>query len=253
MDSICKLCQKAAKLRDSHVIPEFCYSPIYDEKHRFNVVGNVRSTRQRNLQRGLREYLLCGPCEQKIGNWETYVSHIFNGIVKVSGSRSGETISLGGLQYAPLKLFLVSLLWRAGISTLPLFRETKLGEHELILRNMVLAEDPGAPEFYGCHVYSVTLRGRRVAALYGPQPCHVNDSLAYRLLVGGFLLIYFVSAGPVCSQISSRFLTRIGSLVIEEKEMHEIPLLNALAAEIGQGCHKSPESESRASGDGYRT
>lgn len=234
MDSICKLCQKPAKLKYSHIIPEFCYDPIYDDKHRFNIVGNVRSSRQRNLQKGLREYLLCGACEQKIGKWESYVSRIFSGTVEVAGSRTGETISLAGLLYAPLKLFLLSLLWRAGVSTLPVFQEANLGEHELTLRNMLLGADPGPPELYGCYIYSVTMKGYRVAALYGPQPCYIDETLTYRMLVGGFLLIYFVSAGPVNSDIASRFLTRTGSLKLQETEIHQIPLLSALAAEISK-------------------
>jgi hypothetical protein len=234
MDSICKLCQKPAKLKNSHVIPEFCYGPIYDEKHRFKIVGNVPSTRRTNLQKGLREYLLCGACEQKIGDWETYVSRIFHGIDQVSGSRTGDTIVFEGLQYAPMKLFLLSLLWRAGVSTLPVFRETNVGEHDPILRKMLLAADPGPPELYSCHICSVTLRGYRLGALYGPQPCYINDVLAFRMLVGGFLLIYFVSAEPLHSEITSRFLTCSGSLVVEEKEIHQIPTLNSLAAEIAK-------------------
>ena len=185
-------------------------------------------------KRGCGSTLLCGACEQKIGDWETYVSRIFHGIDQISGSRTGDTIVLEGLQYAPMKLFLLALLWRAGVSTLPVFRETNLREHEAILRKMLLNADPGLPELYGCHIFSVTLRGCRVAALYGPQPCYINDVLAFRMLVGGFLLIYFLSAERLHLEITSRFLTCSGSLTIEEKEMHQIPLLNSLAAEIAK-------------------
>ena len=232
MDSVCKLCQKPANLKNSHIIPEFCYGPIYDKKHRFKIVGNVPSTRRTNLQKGLREHLLCGACEQKIGDWETYVSRVYRGVDEVSGSRTGDTAVLQGLQYAPMKLFLLSLLWRAGVSTLPVFQETNLREHEPILRKMLAEADPGPPELYGCHIYSVTLRGCRVGALYGPQPCYINDVLAFRMLVRGFLLIYFLCAEPSHSEITSRFLTRTGCLIMEEKEIHQIPLLNSLAAEI---------------------
>jgi len=31
---VCRLCQKEKPLVQSHVIPEFLYRPLYDEKHR---------------------------------------------------------------------------------------------------------------------------------------------------------------------------------------------------------------------------
>jgi hypothetical protein len=234
MDSICKLCQQPAALQDSHIIPEFCYDPIYDNKHRFKIVGNVPSTRRSNLQKGLREYLLCRPCEQKIGKWETYVSRIFHGIDQIPGSRNGDTIALEGLLYPPMKLFLLSLLWRTGVSTLPVFQHTELGEHESILRKMLAEEDPGIPESYGCLIYSVTLNGNRLQALYGPPPCYIDPAQVYRMLVGGFLLLYFVSTERPRAEFTSKFLNAGGSLVLEEKEIDQIPFLNALAVEIAK-------------------
>ena len=35
----CKLCLKENKLSRSHIIPEFFYKPLYDEKHRINVLS----------------------------------------------------------------------------------------------------------------------------------------------------------------------------------------------------------------------
>ena len=234
MDSICKLCQKPATLQDSHIIPEFCYDPIYDNKHRFSIVGNVPSTRRGNLQKGLREYLLCHPCEEKIGKWETYVSRVFHGIDETPGSRSGDIITLEGLRYTPTKLFLLSLLWRSGVSTIPIFKQTDLGEHESILRKMLVEEDPGSPQSYGCLIYSVTLNGNRLQSLYGPQPCYIDDRLVYRMLLRGFLLLYFVSTDALVAETTSKFLNSGGSLVVEEKEIHQIPFLNILAAQIAK-------------------
>jgi len=34
----CKICCQQKELRDSHIIPEFFYKPMYDDKHRFNVI-----------------------------------------------------------------------------------------------------------------------------------------------------------------------------------------------------------------------
>ncbi len=52
----CALCLERP-LRDSHVIPEFLYKSIYDEKHRFYAlaVGEYPGYEQK----GIRESLLC--------------------------------------------------------------------------------------------------------------------------------------------------------------------------------------------------
>ena len=49
-----------------------------------------------------------------------------------------------------LKLFLMSLLWRAGVAKGDFFRCVKLGPHQERLREMLHAEDPSEPDEYGC-------------------------------------------------------------------------------------------------------
>jgi hypothetical protein len=54
----CKLCRRKGELRDSHIISEFLYASIYDDKHRFHVVaaGELQSSYE---QKGYRERMLC--------------------------------------------------------------------------------------------------------------------------------------------------------------------------------------------------
>jgi hypothetical protein len=51
---------------------------------------------------------------------------------------------INGLDYAMFKLFHLSVLWRAGVSTREEFRNVKLGSHEDVIRQMLLRDDPGA-------------------------------------------------------------------------------------------------------------
>jgi hypothetical protein len=37
----CALCRQERPLRKSHVIPEFMFGPLYDEKHRFYGISNI--------------------------------------------------------------------------------------------------------------------------------------------------------------------------------------------------------------------
>jgi hypothetical protein len=78
----CKLCLKKDKLRNSHVISEFLYTPLYDEKiHRFNVLSTIPEISKKFEQKGIREKLLCDSCEQLISPSENYVRRgIYGGV-----------------------------------------------------------------------------------------------------------------------------------------------------------------------------
>ncbi len=53
--SVCKLCSNEAEIRHSHILPEFFYSDIYDNKHR---TLEISQGSERTIQKGLRKYLL---------------------------------------------------------------------------------------------------------------------------------------------------------------------------------------------------
>jgi hypothetical protein len=50
--------------------------------------------------------------------------------------------------YGSFKLFHLSVLFRAGVSTLPTYAEVSLGPHQERLRQMLLNKDPGNPWQY---------------------------------------------------------------------------------------------------------
>ncbi|NMC12204.1 MAG: hypothetical protein GYA34_04905 [Chloroflexi bacterium] len=103
----CRLCQNDKKLCFSHIIPEFLFLPIYDEKHRASMIPRGKT---RYEQKGIREYLLCGDCEQIISMWETYVSPIIKSIQDLDITRLGDQYIISDVQYANFKLFQLSML-----------------------------------------------------------------------------------------------------------------------------------------------
>src|SRR4029077_12914110 len=115
----CKLCLGDAKpLRQSHIIPEFLYKDLYDGKHRAAVL-DVEGRRVGLIQKGLRDALLCDDCEQFLN--ETYEKPFCDewrsGRLLPARISPGETYTVSGLDYARVKLFLLSVLFRAGVST----------------------------------------------------------------------------------------------------------------------------------------
>jgi hypothetical protein len=70
----CRLCHsEGEELRFSHILPEFLYKPLRDEKHRYIGLKYSQETGAKRvlLQKGIREYLLCGNCEQVLAKYQT--------------------------------------------------------------------------------------------------------------------------------------------------------------------------------------
>ena len=134
----CRLCHEHATLRNSHVIPEFCFKPTYDPIHRAIEI-NLSAERKRYIQKGFREHLFCDGCEQLFGDLETYFASEWFHSGKLPESVECDQIEINGLDYTKFKLFHHSILFRASVSSLDQFKSVTLGKNEELLRQMLLS------------------------------------------------------------------------------------------------------------------
>ena len=141
MSSVCALCQREKPLVRSHVIPEFLYREMYDDKHRFHVISTNAPGKHKLLQKGVRERLLCRDCENVLSISERYVNLVFTGKLPVKTHRSGQLYEIQGLDYRKFRLFGLSVLWRASVASHRFFRAVNLGPHESAIRQMILAQE----------------------------------------------------------------------------------------------------------------
>jgi hypothetical protein len=131
----CALCRRFAVLRRSHIVPELLHRPIYDDKHQLEVVrhGAIRAT---TLRRGFREPLLCDSCEQHIKKFEDYLAAPWFSHAARDRELSDSVIIRARFDYIRLKLFVLSILWRASVSHLADFSDVRLGPHEERMRRL---------------------------------------------------------------------------------------------------------------------
>ena len=145
----CQLRGEDRKLVRSHIIPEFFYGALYDEKHVLH--QHVRTTGEvKFVQKGHREPLLCEDCEGLLNDrYEKYFKKAWyddGGLPKVPRFEQG---AITGLDYRPFKLCLLSILWRASIAKQALFSHVQLGsKHERTIRQMLIEDDPGPEDLY---------------------------------------------------------------------------------------------------------
>jgi len=216
---ICRLCLKPKELKDSHIISEFLYGSIYDDKHRMMLLDLSKKTNKRNkiiLQTGVREKLLCGECEEKLSKWETYASKIIFHNVPKSPNDLNNIAVWSGIDYKTFKLFQLSLLWRAGISNLPEFKQVKLGPHEEKIRVMLYDENPGKAYEYGCAITrSKELPEIFTKLIMAPEMIRkINGHRCVRFVINGMFWIYFISSHTKQLELKEVFLSEDGDLKV---------------------------------------
>ncbi len=200
--------QNKPLLKNSHIIPDFMYQDLFDEKHRMvRTLGLDLSTAKR-IQGGEKEgNILCQQCDNEIiGSFENYASRaIFSGKgkdvqkIKIQNQLHPDGILTStfceNVDYVRFKLFLLSLLWRAGISKLDFFKEVKLGSKEEQLRKMIFENTPFSQLDFPCFVSSFRGINRRMTSgvISSPRKIRGEKGTRYIFQIGQLVLMYFVS------------------------------------------------------------
>lgn len=234
----CRLCLKKSQLVQPHIIPEFMFecSGLYDEKHRFLIIEKRDDTPKfKQRQKGLRERLLCKECETRISRWERYARSTIYGPGNPKKVRlTGEGVALfDDVEYKRFKLFLLSMLWRMSVSSLKEFSRVNLGRHAKTIRSMLLGDDPGNEDDYGCFLTSVifdsddleTNENLRRFMLH-PERIRADGHICYRIFIGGFLYVFVVSKHNIPAKIRGLFLNRSNQLPVLIRRADAVPLVS---------------------------
>lgn len=222
----CRLCLQPGPLCRSHIVPEFVFKPMYDDKHRFFVMSNDPEIPTTHKQKGLTERLLCKRCETHLSKFENYVRKLFYGGITFGGTTEGNVYRMSEIRYTEVKLCFLSILWRMSVSSLPLFGEVRLGPHEEPLRKMILAGEPGPTSRYGFACLAPEIDGKVYSDLV-LQPTSVRNSghHFYRLVIGGLVLIFVVSSHNIDPLIQKFFVQEDGTWLLVKTDISKIDFL----------------------------
>lgn len=229
----CALCLKEKPLRRSHVIPEFMFGPLYDEKHRFYGISNISTKSNRIFQKGLREKLLCHECEQRLSRYESYASDVFFRDVAIKPVRTPTGFLFTGLDYRPLKLFFMSLLWRLGTTSLPELKGAELGPHQERVRTLLCADDPADFLTFPAMVTALTFKRRHVPDLIVPPLySRVEGRWVWAVVISGFLFHFFVSNRLPPQNVWGGFLQENGNFPLHLTDIKEVAYLQKWGSEF---------------------
>jgi hypothetical protein len=208
---ICRLCLKSSELRNSHILPEFFYASLYDDLHR---VMNVPSDgKEKFMQKGEREYLLCQECESKLSKYEGYTAKLISKIQNFPKDNSGLFVYSDCVDYKQFKLFQLSILWRASVSQRKMFAQVDLGsKHEERIRRMLVDEIPGKSSDYGCFIIMFPNPKNLDKIIWSPARVKLFGHNGYKLMTGNLMWYFFVTSHAPNAEFQEFFVQESGML-----------------------------------------
>jgi hypothetical protein len=219
----CNLClQDKELLKNSHIIPDFMYRELFDEKHRF-VKGNLISKKGKMLQSGEKEpNILCASCDNVLlgSNLEGYANKVLYGgnigaKTQIQTNQHGVTFTYtAGIDYKKFKLFLLSLIWRCSISNRDFYENVDLGPYEETLRTMIYSGNPGTQMEFPCLMSTYRYdHNLPVAVVSKPTKFRQdNGGSGYAMLVGGIVYQFYISKDKSPSVLSETSISEAGEL-----------------------------------------
>lgn len=217
---ICKLCNKQNTLVKSHIFPEFMYRPLYDENHKIHFLTTGTNNIKKKLNKGVYEALFCKECDNNIiGKYENHAAKVLfgDGKTEIHIEKTELGLMVREVNYTLFKLFEISLLWRAAISTRPEIKRISLGPHAENMRNMLLNEDPGEVHQYGTVIYYFPKSSRDMKDLIMPPELsekRIEGIRIYRAVFNGLLWTFLVSSHSEQYPFQNHLLSKEGVLPI---------------------------------------
>lgn len=193
----CRLCLNDRKLCDSHIVPEFLYGDLYDDNHKMMGINGLGNRGWKTLQKGIREQLLCIDCEQRLNDkYEKPFRKQWLEDLPLPDRIARDAAHTVIYDYRSFKLFHLSILFRASVSSLPTFQDVNLGVHEERIRKMLISESPGQDWEYPILACAV-LNGRgevEKRLISRPISGRHEGHMAYGQIYGGAMWWILVSS-----------------------------------------------------------
>lgn len=152
MTGYCKLCGQTAKLIRAHIIPKSLYKVLQDTDGGVSkLISNTVGVHPKRIPMGIYDpKIVCEDCERLFAPWDDYAKWFFDKSIPKCVSNKDKVVAYdyGLPDYQKLKLFFISLLWRAHASQQPFFRRIDLGPYEADVVTKIKNADPGTPDEY---------------------------------------------------------------------------------------------------------
>jgi hypothetical protein len=150
---ICKLTGKEGTPAKAHIIPESFYLIDKCSKQPSKLVTNTKGVYPKKSWSGIYDKTIVTREGEKIFlEWDDYAYKLlveqFSAAKPIKHNNLIIAYVYDNYDYKRLKLFFLSLLWRASVSSHQFFKRVSLDPHAEIVKEAILKSNPGAGDFY---------------------------------------------------------------------------------------------------------
>ena len=145
--SCCEFCGAEEKLVKSHTIPEAFFREADTGEGTPRLYSSLKGRHPKRAPIGVYDRFACEGCEKSFQNWDDYATQLFiqdfNQFERTIVDKDVAFYQLKKYKYTELKLFFISLLLRAHLSSHEFYESVDLGRYEEIARRLVQEGEPG--------------------------------------------------------------------------------------------------------------
>ncbi len=154
---VCQLCKQDAPLVNSHIIPKSFYRGRRDNGNKpLKLISNIDNEYPRKSQSGIYDQIVCENCERLFSPWDDYAQALLLGrsseLIPLVINNETVAYRLENIDYHKLKLFFISLLWRASASSKPFFSKIRSEGFEILLNKAIRENEPGVQDFFSVNL-----------------------------------------------------------------------------------------------------
>lgn len=212
--SACKFCGRAdARFVKAHVIPRSFFKIVRgDGKFAVEMQAKHSTLETPYHQAGVNDpAMLCEDCEPKFGSWDTYGFELLSAPKAPSDFRNpaGEPMAfeLKKVNYELLTLFLLSVLWRAAVTTVSFFDLVKLGPYEERIRELLWTNTVPDPGDYAVQL-GTTINDPYPNVILRPQETRHAGIRFYRLYFPNVFVLVKMDQRPAPVLLQKAMLQR---------------------------------------------
>lgn len=148
-------------------------------------------------------------------------------------------IKLGDIDYTKFKLFLLSILWRMGAASDPIWKEVTLGPHQEKIRQLLIAENPEAPDVYPCILTAVKLDGHfDLGWFLPPQSSRASGHRIVRVIINGMIFAFFVSSHSDQLKLGRVSINQNNEMILFVEEARKLPFVNEALNSLGEAIRR---------------
>ena len=205
----CRLCDKAGKLCRSHILPKSFTRRMRAGSPQVAAVYMRKEPNAVKSNGEHAEYLLCSACEHLLKiKYEDYGTRIF--VEKNSIEDGGKNVLIRGFRYNTFYLFVVSIMWRASVSSLEIYKSSQpLSEFGRLFKPCILNETLNVSSLPGVVLNKfLKISVQRIFDHTSQIPQHSLDSIIYganvsrgEVVEDGVHFFFMVDGYLVCASL----------------------------------------------------